>query len=190
MADEVKEVQPVAGETQVEQSAADTSEELKKQIAADLETKYKKELSTRDQAITKLQKDLSLKQSEEERIKQAQDNERKELLSDYAKIAIQGLGLTDEMSELVTGNSKDEIISRLEAIKNVKAQIEKPLLDKIKQLEDLVKIKQAEGAAPEGTAGGPTNLRQNLIKQYNDAEAKGDADKMFYLKEQIRKLPK
>ena len=152
MADDDK-GQPVVGDTQTEQPAVDTSEELKKQIAAEIEAKYKKELSTRDQAITKLQKDLSLKQSEEERIKQAQDNERKELLSDYAKIAIQGLGLTDEMSELVTGNSKDEIISRLEAIKNVKAQIEKPLLDKIKQLEDLVKIKQAEGAAPEGGQG-------------------------------------
>ena len=153
MADEVKEVQPVAGETQIEQSATDTSEELKKQIAAEIEAKYKKELSSRDQAITKLQKDLSLKQSEEEKIKQAQENERKELLSDYAKIAIQGLGLTDEMSELVTGNSKEEIVSRIEAVKSIKAQIEKPLLDKIKQLEDLVKIKQAEGAAPEGGQG-------------------------------------
>lgn len=153
MADEVKEVQPVAGETQVEQSAADTSEELKKQIAAEIEAKYKKELSSRDQAITKLQKDLSLRQSEEEKIKQAQENERKELLADYAKIAIQGLGLTDEMSELVTGNSKEEIVSRIEAVKSIKAQIEKPLLDKIKQLEDLVKIKQAEGAAPEGGQG-------------------------------------
>ena len=176
MADEVKEVQPVSGETQTEQPAVDTSEELKKQIAADLETKYKKELSTRDQAITKLQKDLSLKQSEEERIKQAQDNERKELLSDYAKIAIQGLGLTDEMSELVTGNSKDEIISRLEAIKNVKAQIEKPLLDKIKQLEDLVKIKQAEGAAPEGGQG--SNAK--IIKRAAFDGMSGDQKMSFF----------
>lgn len=163
MADEVKEVQPVAGETQVEQSAADTSEELKKQIAAEIEAKYKKELSSRDQAITKLQKDLSLKQSEEERIKQAQENERKELLSDYAKIAIQGLGLTDEMSELVTGNSKEEIVSRIEAVKSIKAQIEKPLLDKIKQLEDLVKIKQAEGAAPEGGQGSNSKIIKRAV---------------------------
>jgi uncharacterized protein YgfB (UPF0149 family) len=175
MADDDK-GQPVVGDTQTEQPAVDTSEELKKQIAADLETKYKKELSTRDQAITKLQKDLSLKQSEEERIKQAQDNERKELLSDYAKIAIQGLGLTDEMSELVTGNSKDEIISRLEAIKNVKAQIEKPLLDKIKQLEDLVKIKQAEGAAPEGGQG--SNAK--IIKRAAFDGMSGDQKMSFF----------
>ena len=175
MADDDK-GQPVVGDTQTEQPAVDTSEELKKQIAADLETKYKKELSTRDQAITKLQKDLSLKQSEEERIKQAQDNERKELLSDYAKIAIQGLGLTDEMSELVTGNSKDEIISRLEAIKNVKAQIEKPLLDKIKQLEDLVKIKQAEGAAPEG--GQDPNAK--IIKRAAFDGMSGDQKMSFF----------
>ena len=176
MADEVKEVQPVAGGTQGNESATEPNEELKKQIASDLEAKYKKELSTRDQAITKLQKDLSLKQSEEERIKQAQDNERKELLSDYAKIAIQGLGLTDEMSELVTGNSKDEIISRLEAIKNVKAQIEKPLLDKIKQLEDLVKIKQAEGAAPEGGQG--SNAK--IIKRAAFDGMSGDQKMSFF----------
>ena len=176
MADEVKEVQPVAGETQVEQSAVDTSEELKKQIAADLEAKYKKELSSRDQAITKLQKDLSLRQSEEERIKQAQDNERKELLSDYAKIAIQGLGLTDEMSELVTGNSKEEIVSRIEAVKSIKAQIEKPLLDKIKQLEDLVKIKQAEGAAPEGGQG--SNAK--IIKRAAFDGMSGDQKMSFF----------
>ena len=175
MADDDK-GQPVVGDTQTEQPAVDTSEELKKQIAAEIEAKYKKELSTRDQAITKLQKDLSLKQSEEERIKQAQDNERKELLSDYAKIAIQGLGLTDEMSELVTGNSKDEIISRLEAIKNVKAQIEKPLLDKIKQLEDLVKIKQAEGAAPEGGQG--SNAK--IIKRAAFDGMSGDQKMSFF----------
>ena len=175
MADDDK-GQPVVGDTQTEQPAVDTSEELKKQIAAEIEAKYKKELSSRDQAITKLQKDLSLKQSEEERIKQAQDNERKELLSDYAKIAIQGLGLTDEMSELVTGNSKDEIISRLEAIKNVKAQIEKPLLDKIKQLEDLVKIKQAEGAAPEGGQG--SNAK--IIKRAAFDGMSGDQKMSFF----------
>jgi len=175
MADDDK-GQPVVGDTQTEQPAVDTSEELKKQIAAEIEAKYKKELSSRDQSITKLQKDLSLKQSEEERIKQAQDNERKELLSDYAKIAIQGLGLTDEMSELVTGNSKDEIISRLEAIKNVKAQIEKPLLDKIKQLEDLVKIKQAEGAAPEGGQG--SNAK--IIKRAAFDGMSGDQKMSFF----------
>ena len=175
MADDDK-GQPVVGDTQTEQPAVDTSEELKKQIAAEIEAKYKKELSTRDQAITKLQKDLSLKQSEEERIKQAQDNERKELLSDYAKIAIQGLGLTDEMSELVTGNSKEEIVSRLEAIKNVKAQIEKPLLDKIKQLEDLVKIKQAEGAAPEGGQG--SNAK--IIKRAAFDGMSGDQKMSFF----------
>lgn len=168
--------QPVVGDTQTEQPAVDTSEELKKQIAAEIEAKYKKELSSRDQSITKLQKDLSLKQSEEERIKQAQDNERKELLSDYAKIAIQGLGLTDEMSELVTGNSKEEIVSRLESIKNVKAQIEKPLLDKIKQLEDLVKIKQAEGAAPEGGQGSNTKI----IKRAAFDGMSGDQKMSFY----------
>ena len=175
MADDDK-GQPVVGDTQTEQPAVDTSEELKKQIAAEIEAKYKKELSSRDQAITKLQKDLSLKQSEEERIKQAQDNERKELLSDYAKIAIQGLGLTDEMSELVTGNSKDEIISRLEAIKNVKAQIEKRSLDKIKQLEDLVKIKQAEGAAPEGGQG--SNAK--IIKRAAFDGMSGDQKMSFF----------
>ena len=175
MADDDK-GQPVVGDTQTQEPAVDTSEELKKQIAAEIEAKYKKELSSRDQSITKLQKDLSLKQSEEEKVKQAQDNERKELLSDYAKIAIQGLGLTDEMSELVTGNSKEEIVSRLEAIKNVKAQIEKPLLDKIKQLEDLVKIKQAEGAAPEGGQG--SNAK--IIKRAAFDGMSGDQKMSFF----------
>ena len=85
MADDDK-GQPAVGDTQTGQPAVDTSEELKKQIAADIEAKYKKELLIRDQSITKLQKDLSLKQSEEEKIKQAQDNERKELLSDRKSV--------------------------------------------------------------------------------------------------------
>lgn len=158
MADEVKEGQPGTGETQTETSqqpaASNEVDELKKQIE-----NFKKELSGRDKAVSQLQKDLSAKQTEEEKIKQAQENERKELLSEYAKIAIQGLGLTDEMSDLVTGNSKEEIQSRLETVKNIKAQIEKPLLDKIKQLEDMIKIKQSETSPP---AGGDSSTKVKM----------------------------
>jgi chromosome segregation ATPase len=172
-------------------------EQTPEQLRAELEKLRKQteltknEISTRDKKLTELQKDLKARLSEEERIKMEAEQERKEWLDDMAKIQAETLGLDEKHAGLIKGANKQEIKESAELIKSLIDSISGDKDKQIKKLEDELKTYKAAGDAPKGAKSEPAaGSRQSLINQYNEAEAKGDADKMFYLKEQIRKLPK
>lgn len=193
MPEEIKQGQTVEPETVKTEPAKDQNiDELRAELEAlkkDSELK-KNEIATRDKKLTEYQKELKSKMTEEERLKAEAEAERKEWLDDMAKIQAETLGLEEKHASLIKGANKQEIKESAELIKSLIDSISIEKDKQIKKLEDELRTYKAAGEAPKGGNTTPASARQSLINQYNEAEAKGDADKMFYLKEQIRKLPK
>jgi chromosome segregation ATPase len=193
MTDEIKQGQTVEPETVKTEPAKDQNiDELRAELESlRKESELKKnEIATRDKKLTEYQKELKSKMTEEERLKAEAEAERKEWLDDMAKIQAETLGLDEKHASLIKGANKQEIKESAELIKSLIDSISVEKDKQIKKLEDELKTYKAAGEAPKGGNTTPASARQSLINQYNEAEAKGDADKMFYLKEQIRKLPK
>jgi len=189
---EIKEGLEVTQETPTE-SQPTIEEQIAKAKAeayAEIEGKYKNEISTRDQKLTQYQKDLKALMSDEERIKAEAEAERKEWLEDIAKTKADYLGLDEKHSALIKGNSKDEINANAELIKSYRDSVVKDLEKQLKAKDEELNILKANGTAPPSGQGAPSSERERLISLYNAAEIKGDGQAMFALKEQIQKLPK
>lgn len=158
MAEEVKQEQvdtQVQAETKPEAIDAD-------KIKAEISKEFEKELKGLNRRNSELEAQLkkieSEKLTEEEKRVQQFEKEKREILGDYANAKIESLGFenSEVYIDLIAGNSKDEINKRVEIIKGIKSQIETPLLEKIKQLENQLKIKQAEQVPPSGGQGAPS----------------------------------
>ena len=140
----------------IEQAKKEAREEAYKEV----EGKFKKELSTRDQTITKLQKDINATKSDEERAKIEAAEDRKNTLVQYARLAAEKLGLDETVSDFISGETIDEIRTKLESFQKVKEAFLEPLNKEIKTLQDAnkaleeeIKILRASGAAPKAGAG-------------------------------------
>ena len=165
--------------------------QAKAEATAELEGKYKNEISTRDQKLTKYQKDLKDRMTEEERIKAESQSVLNELLDEFATIASNSIGLDDKHKSLIRGSNKEEIKDSAELIKSFKESITKDYEKQITKLEEEIKILKAGGSAPAGSGQKVVgSLREQLINQYNEAEKRGDGAEMFQIKEKIRSLPK
>ena len=168
----------------VEAMIEKAKEEARAEAAKEIEGKYKKEISTRDQAITKLQKDVNATKSDEEKAKIEAEEQRKTILTKYSRLAVKAAGLSDDFSDLITGNNEDEIDSKIETFMKVKESIEKPHLEvvkthleKIKSLEEEINILKASGAVPKG--GGGTDGK--TIKRV-DFNAMSEINRASYIK--------
>jgi hypothetical protein len=180
-----------AAAVDVEAQIEKAKEEARAEALREAEGKYKKEISTRDQAITKLQKDVNATKSDEEKAKIEAEEQRKAILSKYSKLAVKAAGLADDFSDLITGTNEDEIDSKIETFIKVKESIEKPHFDvikthleKIKSLEEEITILKASGAAPKG--GGATEPA-TLQSAYDDAKKRGDFAAQTAIKRQASK---
>lgn len=180
-----------AAEIDVEAEIAKAKEEARLEALKEAEGKYKKEISTRDQAITKLQKDVNATKSDEEKAKIEAEEQRKSILSKYSRLAVKAVGLNDDFSDLISGNNEDEIDSRIETFMKVKESIEKPHLEvikthleKIKSLEEEITILKASGAAPKGGAGAEPATLQSA---YDEAKKRGDFAAQTAIKRQAGK---
>ena len=91
--------------------------------------------------------------SDEERIKSEAQSTLQDLLEEFSNVAAANIGLDDKHKSLLKGNTKDEIKSTAESLKSFKESIEKPHLDKIKSLEEEIKILKANGTPPKNGAG-------------------------------------
>ena len=169
-----------AAEIDVEAEIAKAKEEARLEAFKEAEGRYKKEISTRDQAITKLQKDVHATKSDEEKAKIEAEEQRKAILSKYSKLAVKAAGLADDFSDLITGTNEDEIDSKIETFMKVKESIEKPHFDvikthleKIKSLEEEINILKASGAAPKGggSSGDNTITRADFNAMTNEQKA-------------------
>lgn len=177
-------------EPNIDELLEQAREEVRKESEGKLAT-LKKEISTRDQTITKLQKDVNATKSEEER-KQIEAEERhKTVLQKYSKLAVKAAGLDESFSDLITGNNEDEIDSKIEAFMKVKESIEKPHLDlikthleKIKSLEEEINILKASGAPPKG---GTQTEPATLQSSYDEAKKKNDFALQTAIKRQAAK---
>lgn len=170
-------------ETGKEEKAKDlTIDEIKAQAKAEamaeIEGKYKNEISTRDQKLTQYQKDLKARMTEEERIKAQAEEERKEWLSDIAKTKADALQLDDKHSALIKGSSKDEINASAELVKSLVDTVSKEKDKTIKALEDKIKILEANGTVP---PAGIKTVPEGIQSQYDDYKKKGMTAEMISL---------
>lgn len=178
-------------EVNVDELIEKAKEEARLEAIKEAEGKFKKEISTRDQTITKLQKDVNATKSEEER-KQIEAEERhKTVLQKYSKLAVKAAGLDESFSDLITGNNEDEIDSKIETFMKVKESIEKPHLEvikthleKIKSLEEEINILKASGAPPKG---GTQTEPATLQSSYDEAKKKNDFALQTAIKRQAAK---
>lgn len=178
-------------EVNVDELIEKAKEEARIEAIKEAEGKFKKEISTRDQTITKLQKDVNATKSEEER-KQIEAEERhKTVLQKYSKLAVKAASLDESFSDLITGNNEDEIDSKIETFMKVKESIEKPHLDlikthleKIKSLEEEINILKASGAPPKG---GTQTEPATLQSSYDEAKKKNDFALQTAIKRQAAK---
>lgn len=178
-------------EVNVDELIEKAKEEARLEAIKEAEGKFKKEISTRDQTITKLQKDVNATKSEDER-KQIEAEERhKTVLHKYSKLAVKAAGLDESFSDLITGNNEDEIDSKIETFMKVKESIEKPHLEvikthleKIKSLEEEINILKASGVPPKG---GTQTEPASLQTAYDEAKKRGDFAAQTAIKRQAGK---
>lgn len=162
------------GETQATPESKEIDiEQIKKEIEASIEAKYKTEISGLNRKVTESEKQLKARLTEEEQAKIAQDEKRKADLGRYAKMAAKAAGFDDAFSELITGSDGDEIDRKVEVFSKMKESIEKPLNDRIKSLEDELKIAKANGTPP---AAGAATSTGDYQSQYDALKAQGKFD--------------
>jgi len=158
--------------------------QAKAEAMAEIEGKYKNEISTRDQKLTKYQKDLKARMTEEERIKAQAEEERKEWLSDIAKTKADALQLDEKHSALIKGSNKEEISSSAEMVKSLIETVSKEKDKTIKALEDRIKILEANGTPP--PSGSPT-VTATLQTQFNEAKKLNDLPMQMAIKRQAQR---
>lgn len=170
----------------IEQARKEAREESEGKLAA-----LKKEISTRDQTITKLQKDINATKSDEERAKIEAEERQRNIMSKYSKLAVKAAGLDETFSELITGNNEDEIDAKIDIFMKVKESIEKPHLEvirthleKINTLEEEIKILKANGPVPKG---GENTQPATLQAAFDEAKKKGDFALQTAIKRQAAK---
>ena len=128
-------------------------EEITKKVTAEVEAKYKNEISGLNRKVTESEKAYKLRLSEEERTKAEADEKRKLYLERYVKLAVKAAGFDESFSELFSGVDEEDIDKRVSSFDKLKQTIEKPHLDKIKSLEEEIKILKANGTPPKNGAG-------------------------------------
>lgn len=131
-----------------------SAETLTEKIKADLELKYKDEISGRDKKLTQIQKELNARLTEEERLKIESENRIRATLEKYSKIAVKAAGLDESFASLISGSNEDEIDLKIDAFTKIKESITKEYEKKIKALEDELNIYKANGPVPKKGAGG------------------------------------
>jgi len=158
--------------------------QAKAEAMAEIEGKYKNEISTRDQKLTQYQKDLKARMTEEERIKAQAEEERKEWLNDIAKTKADALQLDEKHSALIKGSNKEEISSSAEMVKSLIETVSKEKDKTIKALEDRIKILEANGTPP--PSGSPT-VTATLQTQFNEAKKLNDLPMQMAIKRQAQR---
>ena len=123
-------------------------EAITEKVKADLEAKYKNEISGLNRKVGETEKQLKERLTVEEQQKMQSEAERKEWLEDIAKTKADVLSLDEKHSALIKGNSKDEINASAELVKSFKDSITKEYEKQIKTLTEELAIYKANGTPP------------------------------------------